>query len=43
MTGINILKQMEKLTKIKLETVSNGIAISSFKATIPKFLTTASH
>ena len=35
--GIDILKQMEKLTKIHLSTVSEGIAISSFEATIPKF------
>ena len=41
--GIDILKQMEKLTKIKLETISEGIAISSFEATIPKFFTASGH
>ena len=41
--GIDSLKQMDKLKKIKLETVSEGIAISSFKGTILKFFTASGH
>jgi hypothetical protein len=36
-SGTDVLKRMEKLVKIKLSTVSEGIAISSFESPIPKF------
>jgi hypothetical protein len=35
--GINVLKSMETLHKIKLTTISEGFAISSFERDIPKF------
>jgi hypothetical protein len=42
-SGTDVLKRMEKLVKIKLTTVSEGIAISSFEAPIPKFFSAPGH
>jgi hypothetical protein len=41
--GVNVLKSMETLCKIKLTTVSEGLAISSFERDIPKFFSVAGH
>jgi hypothetical protein len=41
--GTDVLKRMEKLVKIKLTTVSEGIAISSFESPIPKFFSAPGH
>jgi hypothetical protein len=42
-SGTDILKQMEKLVKIKLSTVLEGIAISSFESPILKFFSAPDH
>ena len=38
--GIDVLSNMQKLYKIKLSTVAEGLALSSFENPIPKYLTT---
>ena len=41
-TGVDSLKQLEKIYKLKLSTIGEAIQMSSFEVVMPRFLSTVS-